>query len=72
MKCKSEFRQSIAYNVIPTEPFEHEYDGIVRYLLETLDAPNAARRLLNDMDKARAGDRRYASWPLLRASMKRA
>lgn len=43
----------MAYEVIPTEPFEREYDGIVQYLVVGLRAPDAARRLLSGMEKAR-------------------
>ena len=42
----------MAYEVIPTESFEREYDSIIRYHLEVLKAPQAASKLIDELDKA--------------------
>ena len=54
----------MTYKIVPAEPFEQEYDKIIRYLVEDLGSPDAARSLLNSMEEVRQS---LADNPLLHA-----
>ncbi len=43
----------MGFKVVPTESFKHEYDSILHYLIEILDAPSSASQLVKAVEKMR-------------------
>lgn len=42
----------MAYELIATHTFEQEYDGALEYLVETLQSPSSASKLMEAVSKA--------------------